>query len=436
MGDLPGGVFAVELMTSAMINLFKQRRGRMSSKKLVSFLCVLGLTAGMLAGCGQSSSVSSEDTAASTTENTADASGSGDESTDKVYIGQVAAQTGTNKASGEMLINGAQLAVDEINAAGGILGKQVELVVADEIDNLQASVNATNKLLSNDSLTAIVGTNLSQNILAVTDAVEAAKIPYIACGSNNLIAEEGNPYIWQPRNLDNIGADIIAKYAYETLGIENPVILYSTIPNAMGPGEQVVAYYEENYGITIPTEMQIGYSEEEKNFAPIIAQIQASGADGLIHIGNVNPAVLISTAIANAGLDIPKISNAGILSNILLENAGAAANGWYATCDWFATLDTEVGSKFQENYKAKYGQDTEMANAVTYDGVYLIKEACEIAGTTTDRETINNAMQEIADFEGVLGTYNYHEDHTFLNEFYMTQIQDQVVTLVDQVKYR
>lgn len=77
-----------------------------------------------------------------------------------------------------------------------------------------------------------------------------------------------------------------------------------------------------------------------------------------------------------------------------------------------------------------------MANAVTYDGVYLIKEACEIAGTTTDREAINNAMQEIADFEGVLGTYNYHEDHTFLNEFYMTQIQDQVVTLVDQVKYR
>lgn len=347
-----------------------------------------------------------------------------------------AAQTGTNKASGEMNVNGAQLAVDEINAAGGILGKEVELVVADEIDNLQASVNATNKLLADEKLTAIIGTNFSQNILAVTDAILEAKIPYIACGSNNKIAEAGNPYIWQPRNLDNIGANIIAKYAYEKLGIMNPAIMYSTIPNSMGAGEQAAKYYAETYDIEIPKNMMLGYSEDEKNFAPIIAQVMASGADGLICIGNINPFVLISKAIADAGMDIPRVANAAINSNIVLENAGAAANGWYATCDWFSTLDTEVGKKFQENYKAKYGKDTEGTNAVTYDGVYLIKKACEIANSTTDREAINSAMEQIKDYEGVLGTFSYHEDHTFLSEFYMTQIQDQTVKLVDKVGYR
>lgn len=409
----------------------------MSIKKVSAYLCALALVGGLLAGCGKNETRA----AGSDAGKSASTGGTGDNvavpsEEDKIYLGLVAALTGTNKASGEMNVNGAQLAVDEINAAGGILGKQVELVIADEIDNLQASVNATNKLLTDERLSAIVGTNLSQNILAVSDAVQSAEIPYFACGSNNKIAEAKNPYIWQPRNLDNIGANIIAKYAYETLEIKNPAIMYSTIPNAMGAGEQVAAYYEENYGIKVADNMMLGYSEEEKNFAPIIAQVEASGADGLICIGNINPFVLISKAIADAGLEIPRVANAALNSNIVLENAGSAANGWYATCDWFATLDTEVGQKFQENYKAKYGKDTEGTNAVTYDSVYLFKQACEIADSTTDRDAINKAMEKIKDFEGVLGNFNYHEDHTLLDEFYVTQIQDQTVKLVDKVKYR
>jgi branched-chain amino acid transport system substrate-binding protein len=419
-------------------------------KKILACLCALTMVVGLVTGCGKSETSSTDASTAST--KAANSESTNVESTsagaaqsdnvavptdpNKIFLGLVAARTGTNKASGEMNLNGASLAVDEINAKGGILGKQVELVVADEIDNLQASVNATNKLLSDESISAIVGTNFSQNILAVTDAVLEAKIPYIACGSNNKIADAKNPYIWQPRNLDYIGASIIAKYAYETLGIKNPAIMYSTIPNSMGPGEQVAKYYAENYKITVPKNMMLGYSEDEKNFAPIIAQVKASGADGLICIGNINPFVLISKAIADAGLDIPRVANAAINSNIVLENAGAAANGWYATCDWFSTLDTEVGQIFQKNYKAAYGKDTEGTNAVTYDGVYLIKKACELANSTTDREAINNAMKQIKDYDVVLGTFSYHDDHTFLNEFYMTQIQDQTVKLVDKVKYR
>jgi branched-chain amino acid transport system substrate-binding protein len=406
---------------------------KLGMKKFLACLCVLTISAGLMTGCGksQTTSVESKSKEANQGGNVAvppDAN--------KIYLGIVAARTGTNKASGEMNINGANLAVDEINAAGGILGKKIELVISDEIDNLQASVNATNKLLNDKSISAIVGTNFSQNILAVTDAVLKAKVPYIACGSNNKIAEAKNPYIWQPRNLDSIGADIIAKYAYEQLGIKNPAIMYSTIPNSMGPGEKVAKYYSEKYGINVSKDMMLGYSEEEKNFAPIIAKIKASGADGLITIGNINPFVLISKAIADAGLKIPRVANAAINSNIVLSNAGAAANGWYATCDWFSTLDTKVGQEFQKNYKAKYGKDTEGTNAVTYDSVYLIKKAAEIANSTTDRDAINKAMEKISGYEGVLGTFSYHEDHTFLNEFYMTQIQNQTVKLVNKVKYR
>jgi branched-chain amino acid transport system substrate-binding protein len=314
----------------------------------------------------------------------------------KIYIGVVAARTGTNKATGEMAFNGATLAVEEVNAVGGILGKKIELIAADEIDNLQASVNATTRLLTDESITAIIGSQYSQNCLAILPQVLEKKMPYIACGSNNLIAKEKNPYVWQPRNLDNLGAGILAKYAYEKLGVKKPAILYSTLPNAMGPGKAVIEYYKTNYKIEIPASMEYGYSEEEKNFAPIISQIQNSGADGILSFGNQQPFVLISKAIADAGLTIPRLANATVTSNIVINNAGKAADGWYSTCDWAPYIDSPVGAKFQKNYFAKYNQNTETSNEVTYDSVYMIKKASEIANTTTDREEINNALAKVS----------------------------------------
>ena len=355
---------------------------------------------------------------------------------DTVYLGIVAAVTGVNRLTGELNLNGAQLAVDEINANGGILGKKVELVVGDEIDNMQASVNATNRLLNDERVSAIIGTNFSQNVLAVIDAINQYEVPYIACGSNELISQEGSNWVYQPRNFDALGASIIATYAYETLGIKNPAILYSTIPNCVGPAETSVNWYKDNYDIEIPDSMQLGYAEEETNFAPIIAQIGASGADGLIHIGNQQPTILISRAFVDAGLTIPRLTNATNASTVVIDNAGAAANGWYCTADWAPQIDNPVGQAFQEAYYAKYGKDTEMNQAVTYDSVYLLKTAMEAANTTTDRNAINQALQEIDGFEGVLGTYKYHDDHSYLSEFYMCQITDGEILLVDRVKYR
>ncbi len=78
----------------------------------------------------------------------------------------------------------------------------------------------------------------------------------------------------------------------------------------------------------------MGYAEEETNFAPIIAKIKSSGADGMIHIGNQQPAILISKAIADAGLTIPRAGERGHRIHVVISNAGKTADGWYSTCDW------------------------------------------------------------------------------------------------------
>lgn len=354
----------------------------------------------------------------------------------KMYIGIVASRTGTNKATGEMAYNGALMAVEEINAAGGILGKQIELVVSDEIDNLQASVNASTRLLSDESISAIIGSQYSSNVLAVLPKVLESKYPFVACGSNNLIADAKNPYVWQPRNLDNRNAAILTKFAFEELEVKKPALLYATLPNMMGPGAKVEAAYKADYGIEIPKDRIFAFSVEEKNFAPLISQIQNSGADGLISFGDQQSFALISKAIADAGLDIPRLANATVTSSIVITNAGKAADGWYSTPDWAPYIDTTVGAKFQKNYKAKYNQDTETSSAVTYDAVYMIKAASELAKSTTDREAINKGFMEIKDLEGVLGTFTAFDDHTFLSKVHFTKTVDGKAMLQKMFEFR
>jgi len=372
--------------------------------------------------------------------NTGTSQGSGNvaipEDESKVYIGIVAAQTGTNSATGQMSFNGAELAAEQINAAGGINGKQVVLVRADEIDNLDASVNATSRLLSDQRISAIIGSQYSQNVIAVLPQVLEAKMPFFALGSNDAISKEGNPYVWQPRNFDAGNAVILATYAFNTLGLKNAAVLCSTLPNTQGPGQAVRDFYAEK-GYPITDDRYFEYNEEEKNFAPIITQIRESGADVLFSFGNQNPHTLISAAIADNGLDIPRLANAAITSNIVIDNAGKAADGWYSTSDWAYTLDTKVGQEFEKAYYAKYNMHTEGPSAYSYDSMYLIKRAMEIAGDCYDREAINNAIYEIKDFEGVLGTYNTFADtHNFLSEVFLVQIKDGQVVLIDKVKYR
>lgn len=354
----------------------------------------------------------------------------------KIYIGIVAARTGTKKATGEMALNGAQLAVDEINAAGGILGKTLVLVDADEIDSVDSSVNAANRLLADKRISAIVGSQYSPNILAILPQVLDAKIPLIALGSNELIAQKKNPFVWQPRNFDGTVSQILAQYAHDKVNVKKPAFIYSTLPNTVGLAEVGAAYFKDKFGIEVPSNMMFAYNEDEKDFAPIIAQIANSGADGLFCYGTQNPCVLIAKAMADAGLDIPKFANSSMTSSIILNNAGKAADGWICVPDWAPYINTPVGSAFQKAYLKRFNMDTENSMAFAYDAVQLIGEAIRISGNAYDRQAINEGLGKIKDYEGVLGIFTAQSDHTFLSTAYITQTVDGKVLLKEVVTYR
>ena len=356
-----------------------------------------------------------------------------------VKIGLVTAVTGSNSLVGEESTEGAQLAIDEINAAGGVNGQQLELVITDEVDNLEMSVLATQELLADDEIMGIIGSMYSTYNIAAMPSVAEYGMPYLAMGSSSGVANEKNPYTWQDRPLDTAQGAVLADYVVNELGCTKPAIMHSTQSTFQSLADQTIAALQEQ-GLEIPTSSIFAFPEDESNYSPYISQVMDGDFDCLIALANQAPSAVICQQVQAAGLTsdmMPLVGSTSFCSNVCITNAGSAADGWYSISDWCPGGSNDVAAAFEEAYTTTYPERaiSDLAASCVYDAVYVLAEAMKIAGTNTDREAINNAMQEI-DFQGALSYFKFYDDHSFANSLTVTQNIDGVPTAIDAVEYR
>jgi len=415
---------------------YKKGEREMKKSKLMALLLAVVLTL-TLAACGGGSKTpsdsgqepsSSETEQKETNETTKIFDG-------EIVFGVVAPITGTNKMVGEYVVNGAELAAKHINEKGGILGKELKLVFEDEVDNLQASVNAMTKIMNYPEVVGFFGSTYSSYVIGASPIVLEKKIPMMAGGSSANIPKENNPYIWQVRMTDDQSGLLLAKAATENLKMKNPAILFITDSFGTGLKDQTIDALK-TFGIEVPDSMLFGFTAEEKNFTPLLTQIQNSGADGLIAIGHQMPAALICQQVEAVGLDMPLLGSSSWASAVCRTNAGDSANGWYAVADWTVEVTTEEGKAFAQAYQQAYNMESDMPAVTVYDSIMLFKKACEIANTTTDKEAINEAFKQIKDFKGAMSTYTYAENRCFSTSQFLTVNKDGKATMIDTVKSR
>lgn len=418
------------VVMAAMTPYFILRRHYiMNKKKMLAILCMGSLLLGTTACVStEAPEDSTQDTAQTTQEQTPTST----EGT--VSFGITAPLSGTNKMNGDYIMNAANLAAEKINAEGGILGKELVLVAEDEVDNMQASVNAMTKLANNPDIMAFFGSSSSSNDIGVSPIVAEKKVTMFAAGSSANIPEEKNDYMWQVRTTDDKSGARIAQAAVNELGMKNPAIMYSTESFGTGLKDQIVAGLKE-LGINVSDSNLYGYTTDDKNFAPIITQIQNSDVDGLIGVSMSQlQAAMICQQVDAAGLDLPMIGGNSFCTAVCRDNAGSSANGWYAIADWTSEVSTPNGKAFEDAYREAYGAPSDYISATCYDAILLFKEACEIANTTTDREAINEALKQIKNFEGVMTTYNYQENHCLASNQMLVQNQDGLAVMIGVVE--
>lgn len=349
----------------------------------------------------------------------------------EVTIGLVAAQSGSNKTIGQFVMNGTELAIEEINANGGVLGKQLKLVIEDEGESSQTAVNAINKLLSRNDVSAILGPTSSSYCLAGSPFVAEKKIPFIAGGSSANIPAEGNPYMWQNRMTDDQSGLIMAKACVEKLGIKNPAIMYSTESFGTGLKDQTVAALK-TMGVEVKDSNIYGFNADEKQFGPILSQILNSDVDGIIAACHTNPASLIVVQSKDVGIDLPCIGSNAFSSIVCRQAAKELADGWYSITDWTENGQEGKAKEFAMAYRAKYDAESDLVAVSAYDQVYLLASAMEAAGSSGP-EAVNTALGEISGLEGAMSVYTYHDTHCLSTSQMLTINKDTQSVLVEKI---
>lgn len=352
------------------------------------------------------------------------------EDSNKIYFGVVKHMTGDNQLAGAYAKQSCEMAMEEINAAGGILGKQIELVYIDEGDgSIDQTVNAMSYALEDERLSVMLFGQMTGNVVPALELLDIAEkpIPTLTGNSGQAQSNKGaHPYAWQTRQLDGSGGTDRITALENLYEFDNVVILYPETTSSLESAASWRADFQTK-GYEIPDDSYIGYSEKETNFVPYAQKVKSIDPDVIVITGAEPDMARVVTALYEAGLkEKVWVGNNTITSAVVTGSAGEATIGIYSYADWCATIDSEQNLEFVEKFTEKYDVPPCNTNAVYYDQMYLFKYAIEQAGDCYDRDAIRDALNNVKDLDLVLGNYTCNTNrNSFVHELYFVQINEE-----------
>ena len=307
-----------------------------------------------------------------------------------VKIGGVAPLSVAVAVYGVECKNGIDLAVSEINAAGGINGQQVQFICEDDEGDAAKSVNAYKKLVTRDRVRVIIGSLTSGCTIAITKQAQAQKVLQIAPAATAPAITDAGNYIFRTCFIDPFQGKVGGKFAYSNLNTKNAAVLYD-IGNdySVGLMENFVAEYTSLGGKVVAKE---SYNTGDKDFNAQLTKIKSAKPDVVYLPDYYGTVALIAKQLRAQGINTPIVGADGW--DGLTGNAGdEVLNGYYSN-HYAEDSDSPAVQKFVNSFKAKYGKSPNSFATLGYDSVYMLKDAMEKSGTTTDVAKIRDAFEK------------------------------------------
>jgi branched-chain amino acid transport system substrate-binding protein len=342
----------------------------------------------------------------------AEATASGATTGGTIKVGGGFALTGAESALDLPAANGAKLAVKQINAAGGVNGSQIDLIIHDSQYKMDVTAQTAKQFVEQDKVPLMIGYTDTDSVLASGPTFQAAKIPFITVGATSpKIPTQIGDMMFLACFGDNVQAAVGAEYSYTTFGhnayfLWDKGIEYTTL---------LGGYFKSRFtelGGTIA--LEDSYDDNATDFSSQITKIKAlSPAPDFYYVAampyNIGPLV---KQFRDAGITGPIVGGDGYDTPDLVKVAGAAADNVFFTTH--ALMDPTGGTdgikKFITDYKAEYGNDPENAfAALGYDTVYLLADAVKRAGST-DSAAVKTAIEGTKDFQGITGAITFSPD--------------------------
>ena len=322
---------------------------------------------------------------------------------DTLKIGMVAPATGANAESGRYQKQGAELAVSEINKSGGVLGRQIELVIEDDQTTNPGAVMAFSKLAGNKDIPAFLGTVRSTQMNAISPDVLKIGKPVMIGGTDPALTHMNNPWLFRFRPNDSYSARVIADYGVKTLGKKKWAIVHST--DAFGTGG-MKALVEALKSMGVEPVLIQGYTNNSQDFTPVALAIKRSGADIMgSYVTFETDLGIFAKQLRQLGVNIAWIGSASNISTTALRLAGPALNGTYAVAD-FNRDSSPAAKAYADKFEAAYKTTPDHLSAWAYDAIHVLALAINNA-KSTDPAKIRQALLNVKGYKGVEGTYNF-----------------------------
>ncbi len=358
------------------------------------------------------------------------ACGSGGGGGDVIKVGEFASLTGKEATFGQSSHEGTLLAIEEINAAGGVLGKQIKLITEDNQSKAGESANIANKLISRDGVVALLGEVASGRSLEAAPIAQEAKIPQISPASTNPSVTEVGDYIFRVCFIDPFQGTVMANFAQQTLKAEKVAVL-TDAKNDYSKG-LAKAFKEQlaKNGGTLAAELD--YNGGDKDFKAQLTTIKGAAPQAVFVPGYYNDVALIAIQAKEIGLTVPLFGGDGWESENLLQVAGDAVNGHYFSTHCSPEDTSPKMTSFVAAYKAKYNKQPDAMAALGYDSAYVLAEAITRAGAT-DATALRDAIAATQDFVGVTGKFSLDAARNAVKSAAIIQIKDGQFTFLESI---
>lgn len=340
---------------------------------------------------------------------------------DKVRIGVFMSLTGDTANFGISSTNGIKMAADAVNAAGGINGKQIELLVQDDRSDASEAATIVTKFVTQDQVHAILGEVASSRSIAAAPIAQNAKIPMLTPSSTNPEVTKKGDFIFRSCFIDPVQGAAIAQFGAKSLNAKRGALMVDRKNDYSTGLEKVISEVFTRLGGQIVVTQS--YQAGDQDFNAQITSIKGANPDIIFVPGYYGDVALFAKQARDKGITVPLVGGDGWDSPSLYQIGGAALNGCYFSNHYSPDDADPIVQKFVNDYKARFGSVPDALAATAYDAALIMFDAIKRANSL-DGAAIRTALAATKEFPGVTGKVTFNENRDAVKPIVMIKIEE------------
>lgn len=340
---------------------------------------------------------------------------------ENIKVGLISSLSGPVAVYGQTTYNGIKLAVEQLNAAGGINGNKIELIVEDDKGDPAEAVTAAKRLISEKNVVALLGPIISTTCLAVAPIAQQNGVPMLTPTGTNIKITEAGDYIARTCFIDPFQGGVMATFGIDTLKAKTAVIIKDVNSDySEGLAEEFVKVFEKKGGKVLDT---LAYATNDVDYSSQLTKVKAENPDVIFVPGYYNEVALLVKQARDLQIKATFLGGDGWDNGKLFEVAGTAVTGSFVSSHFSPESQDPMIQNFLKDYIAMFKEDPSVLSALGFDAAGIMIEAMK-KSTKISGEEIKNNINSTKDYKGVTGNINIDSNRNAVKSAFVLEAKD------------